>query len=431
MKNYYSILEINFTSSQEDIKRAYRIMAVRYHPDKHHGDPFLTEKFIDAREAYDMLSNLETRIIYDIEYKKNIYDYENVTDKRKEQGKTTDGNKFQPDPFKPFFSFFERNVQETPQLVPKYNHLNEIIQENAHFFVLPKKIGYILSGQTSLTKDWKPLVIKNKTWKNIKSALITAIVIGWIITGICVQAGAQNLYIVGVGALIGGTVGYIFSAGSSEIGEILDKTAYSSFIGVNGFAHYTYDASKAKILEEFELNFNDVTDFIKITETKKTDRGFETSYLYQWQKNDIVIKKYEGVHTRSNNISNVYQYSDYFTNNYAENSWTMYLLDKMENEITQKGYIDFKLVGKHPYIRLGLGYIEIIKENATSRYNFYDIKKMYVKKELLFLEHKNDEKKFFFFESGNKDGISLELVANSKFFYAAAEILLGYKIIQD
>lgn len=63
-KDYYKILDLNKNSSQEEIKKAYRKMAHKHHPDKQSGENS-AEEFIDAMEAYHVLSDPEKRKEYD------------------------------------------------------------------------------------------------------------------------------------------------------------------------------------------------------------------------------------------------------------------------------------------------------------------------------------------------------------------------------
>lgn len=65
MKDYYSILEIPKTSTAEEIKKAYRKMAMKYHPDKNANDTTSEAKFKEVSEAYETLSNPEKRRKYD------------------------------------------------------------------------------------------------------------------------------------------------------------------------------------------------------------------------------------------------------------------------------------------------------------------------------------------------------------------------------
>jgi curved DNA-binding protein CbpA len=56
-KNYYHILGISTDASQIEIKKAYRKLSIKFHPDKNEGDAFLSEMFKNINEAYDVLSN--------------------------------------------------------------------------------------------------------------------------------------------------------------------------------------------------------------------------------------------------------------------------------------------------------------------------------------------------------------------------------------
>lgn len=64
-RDYYEVLEVLKTASAEEIKKAYRKMALKYHPDKNPGDKASEEKFKEAAEAYEILSNAEKKAKYD------------------------------------------------------------------------------------------------------------------------------------------------------------------------------------------------------------------------------------------------------------------------------------------------------------------------------------------------------------------------------
>ena len=73
-KDYYKILGINENSKEDVIKKAYRKLAVKYHPDKNQGDPTSEEKFKEISEAYDILGDSKKRTKYDHERKmKNFF----------------------------------------------------------------------------------------------------------------------------------------------------------------------------------------------------------------------------------------------------------------------------------------------------------------------------------------------------------------------
>jgi len=64
-RDYYEVLEVSKDASPEEIKKAYRQHALRYHPDKNPGDKESEEKFKEAAEAYEVLSDQEKRRRYD------------------------------------------------------------------------------------------------------------------------------------------------------------------------------------------------------------------------------------------------------------------------------------------------------------------------------------------------------------------------------
>ncbi len=64
-KDYYKILGVDKKASQDDIKKAYRKLAVKFHPDKNPGDKKAEEKFKEINEANDVLSDQEKRKKYD------------------------------------------------------------------------------------------------------------------------------------------------------------------------------------------------------------------------------------------------------------------------------------------------------------------------------------------------------------------------------
>lgn len=75
-KDYYKILGVERSASQDEIKKAYRKLAVKYHPDKNPDDKVAEEKFKEISEAYQVLGNADTRKKYD-ELGANWKQYEN------------------------------------------------------------------------------------------------------------------------------------------------------------------------------------------------------------------------------------------------------------------------------------------------------------------------------------------------------------------
>ncbi len=63
--NYYELFEININASQAEIKKAYRNLAKKYHPDNHQGDPAFDSKFKEINLVYGILSDQNKRRQYD------------------------------------------------------------------------------------------------------------------------------------------------------------------------------------------------------------------------------------------------------------------------------------------------------------------------------------------------------------------------------
>lgn len=64
-RDYYEVLGVDKSASAEDIKKAYRKMAMKYHPDRNPGDKAAEEKFKEVGEAYEVLSNEDKKARYD------------------------------------------------------------------------------------------------------------------------------------------------------------------------------------------------------------------------------------------------------------------------------------------------------------------------------------------------------------------------------
>lgn len=71
MKNYYAILNVKPTATEEEIKRSYRVLAKRYHPDVNPGNASAAEKFAEVNEANSVLSDPQQRAKYDAELKES------------------------------------------------------------------------------------------------------------------------------------------------------------------------------------------------------------------------------------------------------------------------------------------------------------------------------------------------------------------------
>jgi len=98
MKTLYDLLEVDKNATLEEIKKSYRLLAKKYHPDKNNGNSIFEEKFKKITNAYKTLSNNQTRIEYDI-------GLENIFQKKEESRRQKEKSKEKSSP-----SFTKKNV---------------------------------------------------------------------------------------------------------------------------------------------------------------------------------------------------------------------------------------------------------------------------------------------------------------------------------
>ncbi|MFD1629993.1 J domain-containing protein [Pseudopedobacter beijingensis] len=90
MKNYYQTLGLDPTCSNEEIKSAFKEYAKHYHPDKHQGNTFFADKFIEVKEAYDNLIDYQKRKVHDDFHNFNQTQQSNSNHHSQHQHTTTD-----------------------------------------------------------------------------------------------------------------------------------------------------------------------------------------------------------------------------------------------------------------------------------------------------------------------------------------------------
>jgi curved DNA-binding protein CbpA len=434
--NYYEILGIESNAIEEQIKKAYRINAIKYHPDKNFGDTSFIEKFLIIKEAYDNLIDPDKRKIYDIKYNQNFSEIRNESKQQQEKQEKQEKEqterekkqeKFRYNPYEHFFSDYDRKLQETPQFNPNFDVWGDQLIEGSMFFKLPKKIGKIICGFSDYFTEIKPVTNKQK----LKYRLI-ATIIGLVMgTIIYLFASLSNPIWIGFWYIIPILILVWLVNSANEF----KYTNY--FIGVNGFAQYVCKDSIENIIIDNEINFNEMTDLYVYHREVRTNYNYNnTDFLYvcfNRETGGIIFSQTgefdKNTYKKEKDPRDLINFFDA-----VERHWTIYLLDNLEKRLQQKGYISFCLYSHEKniyeeYIKLGIGYITFIKSQKQEFiYKFDEIKKMYIKENELHIQHKNFERTLYFFKSGNEDVIPMLTLCNRQFFYTAIELLLGYSI---
>ena len=431
MKNYYEVLNIELRASEAEIKKAFRKLAIKYHPDKNFGDNYFNDKFIEAKKAYDTLINPALKEAYDVRLE-SFLNQQSYTEKEKQEAYTetkkqaerAKEEKFNYEPFNPFYSYRDRSQQQTPQTDPIYDFWGIKLGEYLSFFKLPKNIGIIIGAYSDLLKGQEPLSSSQKALRVLKGLAI-ALIIGGLI------------FLIGKPGPIWTVIWFIVPCLIAlKLMVSSNKFIHTNFyIGVNGFAEYTCYGSTKNLSTNAEVNFNDITD-LYVHEISRSLNGVYqgTDFLYMFINVDTGNIPYsiDGRYDK-NNSKEENPIELHFCRK-VEQYWTIYLLDTMESKLEKDGYILFNLYCHEQnlyskYIKLGVGQITFIQsENDEFTYKFNEIKKMYTKGNDLYIEHLNFKKTFFFFKSGNADKIPLLNLCNRGFFFKAMELLLGYRI---
>jgi len=121
MANYYEVLGVSKTATTEEIKKAYRNLAFKYHPDRNQGDTAAEEKFKQINAAYDILGDETKRRNYDLTGQTDNNAYSNQQYQRQYQ--YTYSNPFGDD--ETFWKWQQSRQQQYQRQYQNYNQNNQ------------------------------------------------------------------------------------------------------------------------------------------------------------------------------------------------------------------------------------------------------------------------------------------------------------------
>lgn len=145
MNNYYDILGVSKTATADEIKKAYRTLAFKYHPDRNPGDSAAEEKFKQINSAYDVLGDETKRRQYDLGgYSENA---QNANQSYQRQYQYTYENPFGEDFWQWAQSRSQKQNQDENQSYYEYsNYQNETPTEKGYFVKFLLKLLQIFAS---------------------------------------------------------------------------------------------------------------------------------------------------------------------------------------------------------------------------------------------------------------------------------------------
>jgi molecular chaperone DnaJ len=154
MSNYYDILGVSKNATQDEIKKAYRTLAFKYHPDRNPGDAAAEEKFKQITAAYDTLSDDTKRRNYDLGgYSDNYSSANNQQYQRQYQ--YTYNNPFGDENYWEWFSGARRGYQNDDTQNYDWNRkASPKRSRSEHFSMLVLKALQTFVGFTFLRFSW-------------------------------------------------------------------------------------------------------------------------------------------------------------------------------------------------------------------------------------------------------------------------------------
>jgi len=168
-KNYYKILGVEKTTTQDEIKKAYRKLAVKYHPDKNQGNKKAEETFKEINEAYDVLGDIEKRKKYEQlgenwqqHANKNQQEYYTQSNKKYNQNQTNSNESRFSDFFESIFGYNDNIKRSTTKRRGEDHQANTTITLEEAFYGTSRQVKL---GSAQLNLKLKPGIMDGQVLK--------------------------------------------------------------------------------------------------------------------------------------------------------------------------------------------------------------------------------------------------------------------------
>jgi curved DNA-binding protein CbpA len=169
-KNYYQILGLNPNCTKDEIKKAYKSYALKFHPDKHGNDTFFEERFKEIKEAYDILNDEFERKKIDSFHKSSNY-----------YNSSSSSDQYNSENFRQQRAENEKKKKEQEKKQKEENELKESQRKNIYYVddkITINGISIFINNRTYKISDVDLALVKKSDSSDYKSYAIILIILG-------------------------------------------------------------------------------------------------------------------------------------------------------------------------------------------------------------------------------------------------------------
>lgn len=291
-------------------------------------------------------------------------------------------------------------------------HSGGAIPQDADFFVAPPpEIGKIITAESTLTTQSAPMSVPMRLlWAAVMGAVCAAVLCGifWL------AVDRPNLIGFSLIALIAVVPSYISLAFRCRC----------SFVGEAGIAEFHIKGTRTATPTSKKLLFKEA-GHLYTGQTKHYKNGSYryTSYNYQWTQQGS--KGYTIAGTHNSKSGNPLHSHEWHFANSAEGAWTRFLLDFVNQDLTQRGYVEFPMAGNPQMVRVGQGFLEFVtNKGEIQRAAVNDMKDIELESGHFQFRHQDSR----WWSGKGRYGFSYNNVPNAKLFWLCLHQIAGVAI---
>jgi len=315
-----------------------------------------------------------------------------------------------PDPFEPEFDDAPSEWRPDEQIS---RHAGVPLETETEFFVgPPQDIGQVITADSTLRLGKQPIP---PFLRCVLSLLIGGAVV-LLIVGIAVMAGLMLDVII----ILLGFMGALVVAAIAFF--LMRFKHVCSFVGTAGLARYTLKGGREQEPREELLFFEDAEN-LTTSQTRHYHNGIYTGTAYEFKWTDAdgaCLFKLSGQY--QSKTGNPKPKDPFHFARSAENAWNSFLIGRLQSELEEHGFVEFKL-NKKDMVRVGQGFLEFHIGGRTERITREDIKNISISQGTFHIDTHDAR----WFSSKGKFRFNYGGMANAQLFLFSLERLLGYQ----